>query len=54
MPSKSKKQADFMRAVSHSKEFAAKVDVPQSVGRDFERADKRRSRIKRAIAHARK
>lgn len=39
MPSKSEKQAKFMRAVSHSKEFADKVDVPQSVGKEFETAD---------------
>ena len=35
MPAKSEKQARFMQAVSHNKEFAKKVDVPQSVGRDF-------------------
>lgn len=35
MPAKTEKQARFMRAVAHSKEFAKKVGVPQSVGRDF-------------------
>lgn len=35
MPAKSEKQARFMRAVAHSKEFAKKVGVPQSVGREF-------------------
>lgn len=40
MPSKSEKQKKFMRAVSHSKEFADKVGVSQSVGKDFEAADK--------------
>jgi hypothetical protein len=40
VPSKSKAQADFFRAVAHSPEFAAKVKVPQSVGRDFYEADK--------------
>ena len=44
MPSKSKKQERFKRAVSHSKEFADKVDVPQSVGREFEAADKAKKR----------
>lgn len=39
MPSKTKKQAAFFRAVSHSPEFAKKVDVPQSVGKEFEAAD---------------
>jgi hypothetical protein len=42
MPSTSKKQADFMRAVAHSPEFAKKAGVPQSVGKDFSSADKGR------------
>jgi hypothetical protein len=42
MPSSSKKQADFMRAVAHSPEFAKKAGVPQSVGKDFSNADKNR------------
>lgn len=46
MPSKSKKQAKFMRAVAHSRKFAKKVGVPQSVGKKFVRADKRRKRRK--------
>jgi hypothetical protein len=41
MPSKSKKQARFMRAVAHNSEFAKKAGVPQSVGREFVAADKR-------------
>lgn len=40
MPSYSKKQHDFMQAVAHSKEFADKVDVPQSVAKDFVKHDK--------------
>jgi len=40
MPSKSKKQHDFMAAIAHSKEFAKKVGVPMSVGKDFVEADK--------------
>jgi len=40
MPSVSSKQERFMRAVSHSPEFAKKVGVPQSVGKEFEAADK--------------
>ena len=39
MPSKTPKQARFMRAVANNPEFARKVDVPQSVGREFEAAD---------------
>lgn len=42
MPSSSKKQADFMRAVAHSPAFAKKVGVPMSVGQDFASADKGR------------
>jgi len=42
MPSSSKKQADFMRAVAHSPEFAKKAGVPQSVGKEFFNADKGR------------
>jgi hypothetical protein len=41
MPSKSKKQHNFMEAVAHSKEFANKADVKQSVGKEFVKADDR-------------
>lgn len=41
MPSTSAKQAKFMRAVAHSPGFAKKVGVPQSVGKDFNMADKK-------------
>ena len=44
MPSKSAKQANFMRAVAHSPAFAKKVGVAQSVGKDFEMADKKKMR----------
>lgn len=40
MPSKSKKQHNFMQAIAHSPEFAKKAGVPQSVGKDFAEADK--------------
>jgi hypothetical protein len=40
MPSKSKKQHNFMAAIAHSKEFAKKANVPMSVGKDFVEADK--------------
>ena len=40
MPSKSKKQHNFMEAIAHSASFAKKVGVPQSVGKDFSKADK--------------
>ena len=42
MPSKSKKQHNLMEAVAHSPEFAKKVGIPQSVGKDFAEADKGR------------
>jgi len=40
MPSKSKKQHNFMEAVAHNAAFAKKVGVPQSVGKEFSKADK--------------
>ena len=43
MPSTSPKQAALMRAVAHNPAFARKVDVPQSVGREFVNADKRKA-----------
>ena len=42
MPSSSKKQHNFMAAIAHSPAFAKKVGVPQSVGQDFNKADKGR------------
>ena len=43
MPSKSEKQRRFMAAAAHSKSFAKKAGVPQSVAKDFNQADKRRN-----------
>jgi len=40
MPSKTKKQAKFMAAVANNPKFAKKAGVPQSVGKDFAKADK--------------
>lgn len=40
MPSTSPKQHRFMEAIAHSKKFAKKVGVKQSVGKDFAKADK--------------
>jgi len=42
VPSTSKKQRNFMAAIAHSPSFAKKVGVPQSVGKDFNQADKGR------------
>lgn len=40
MPSASLKQHRLMLAAAHNPEFAKKVGVPQSVGKDFMEADK--------------
>ena len=40
MPSSSKKQHNFMEAVANNPKFAKKAGVAQSVGKDFEKADK--------------
>jgi hypothetical protein len=42
MPSTSKKQSGFMKAVANNPAFAKKVGVPTSVGKDFNEADKGR------------
>lgn len=40
MPSHSAKQHKFMEAVAHNPSFAKKAGVPQSVGKEFAKADK--------------
>lgn len=40
MPSKTPSQARFFAAVAHDKDFAKKAGVPQSVGKEFNEADK--------------
>lgn len=42
MPSTSPKQAAFMSVVAKSPAFAKKAGVPQSVGREFHEADKKK------------
>ena len=42
MPSTSEKQAKLMAAVAHNPAFAKKVGIPQSVGKEFNKADKGR------------
>jgi hypothetical protein len=44
MPSKSKKQAAFMRAAAHNPEFAKQAKIPVSVAKEFVRADRRKKR----------
>ena len=46
MPSTSAKQARFMQEVAHNPEFAKQAGVPQSVGKDFVEADKRKKLAK--------
>ncbi len=41
MPSKSEKQEKLMRIVAHDKKFAEKVGIPQSVGKEFYKEDKK-------------
>lgn len=43
MPSSSKAQRNFMAAVAHNPAFAKKAGVPQSVGKEFNKADKGKS-----------
>jgi len=40
MPSTSKKQHNFMAAIANNPAFAKKVGIPQSVGQEFNNADK--------------
>lgn len=43
MPSTSDKQKRLMAAVANNPKFAKKVGIPQSVGKEFEREDKKMS-----------
>lgn len=47
MPSKSAKQARTMAAAAHDKGFAAKVGIPQSVAKEFNKADAKTGILKR-------
>jgi hypothetical protein len=57
MPSKSDKQRRTMAAAAHDPAFAKKMEIPQSVAREFFRADQhkaRRASIRRAFDKVRK
>jgi hypothetical protein len=54
MPSKSAAQARMMAAAAHNPAFAKKVGVPQSVARDFNKADTGTGIIKKAMKHGNK
>ncbi len=42
MPSKSPKQRRTMAAAAHNKAFAKKVGIPQSVAKEFNKADQKK------------
>lgn len=44
MPSKTPKQANFMKAVANNPKFAKKAGVPPKVGKDFVAADKKKGK----------
>lgn len=48
MPSKSRKQARTMRAAAHDPAFARKMGIPQSVAREFVKADRAKRKRKKA------
>jgi len=54
MPSTSKKQHNFMAAIANNPSFAKKVGVSQSVGKDFNAADKGKTFNKGGIMKKRK
>ena len=54
MPSVSKKQHNFMAAVANNPAFAKKAGVPQSVGKEFNQADKGRKFAKGGDTMAKK
>ena len=53
MPSVSKKQARTMLAAARNKAFAKRMEIPQSVAREFVEADKRRASIRKAVRKVR-
>ena len=46
MPSKSPKQRKIMRAVANSPKFAKKVGIPQSDGKEYAKADKKKAAMR--------
>ena len=40
------RRSNLAEAVAHSKEFAKKVGIPQSVGKDFAAADEKKAKKK--------
>lgn len=52
VPSKSAPQARLMAAVAHSPAVAAKVQIPQSVGKDFNQVDRGTQLLRQAMTAA--
>lgn len=50
MPSVSEAQHRLMQAVAHNPQFAQKVGIPQSVGKEFSVADEMKRAKGRALA----
>jgi hypothetical protein len=50
VPSVSKAQARLMQAVANNSKFAKKVNIPQSVGREFYEADRTKRKGRNDIA----
>lgn len=48
MPSKSEEQARLMAAAAHDPAFAKKVGIPQSVAKEFNKADAGTKLLKRS------
>ena len=44
MPSKTKKQAKFMKIAAHNSKFAKKAGISQKVAKEFNRADSRKKK----------
>lgn len=49
MPSKTPKQARTMAAAAHNPRFAKKVGIPQSVAKDFNKADTGTKKLSKAM-----
>jgi hypothetical protein len=49
MPSTTAKQARFMAMIAHDPKAAKRVGVPQSVGREFNQADKGTKLLRQAM-----
>lgn len=49
MPSKSPAQARLMAAVAHDPKFAKRVGIPQSVGKEYNKADTGTKMLRKAM-----